>query len=331
MRKLATVRSITDIQPIENADAIVCAYIDGWPVVIKLDEFKVGDLVVYCEIDSWIPHDIAPFLSKGKEPRVYEGITGERLRTVKLRGQVSQGLILPLSILGNLSTNEGDDVSEHLNITKYEKPLPACLSGMAKGNFPSFVPKTDEERIQNVPEVLENLTDIYITEKLDGTSFTAYFNDGEFGVCSRNLDLKETEGNSHWNLARKLDLEDKMKRFGRNIAIQGEMIGSAIQGNLYKLNDHKLYLFNVYFIDQREYGSLDELLDVADLFGLDVVPILPTLNDVDIPRTVADMLQYAEGRSKLYDVEREGVVIRTRDSKVSFKAISNKWLLKYDQ
>lgn len=330
MRKLASIRRITDIKPIENADAIVCAYVDGWPVVIKLNEYEVGDLVVYCEIDSWIPHDIAPFLSKGKEPRIYEGITGERLRTVKLRGQISQGLILPLSILGETTFREDDDVSEYLKITKYEKPLPACLSGMARGNFPTFVPKTNEERIQNSPELLVGLSDIYITEKLDGTSFTAYYNDGVFGVCSRNLDLKETEGNSHWNLARKLALEEKMASFGKNLAIQGEMIGSAIQGNLYKLNDHKLYLFNLYWIDEREYGTMDELLDVATLLNLDVVPILPTPNNEDIPKTVSDMLLYAEGRSKLYDVEREGIVVRTRDSKISFKAISNKWLLKYD-
>lgn len=326
-RELATIRAITDIQPIENADAIVCAYIDGWPVVIKLNEYKVGDLVVYCEIDSWIPDEIAPFLSKGKEPRVYEGIRGERLRTVKLRGQISQGLIMPLSILPveHRDLPVDTDVSEILNIIKYDKPLPACLSGMAKGNFPTFVPKTDEQRIQNCSKVLADLDEVYITEKLDGTSFTSYFNDEVFGVCSRNLDLKETEDNSHWAIARKLDLENKFIELGRNLAIQGELVGSNIQGNKYNFNDHRLYVFSIYDIDSRQYLSRVEMSNIALQFGLDLVPTLKVgKNDI---LTAAEFLKYAEGRSVLHDVEREGVVVRSLDSSISFKAISNKWLL----
>lgn len=329
-RKLATIRAITDIQPIENADAIVCAYIDGWPVVIKINEYNVGDLVVYCEIDSWIPDEIAPFLSKGKEPRVYEGIRGERLRSIKLRGQISQGLIMPLSILPeeHRGLPVDSDVSEMLNIIKYDKPLPACLSGVAKGNFPTFVPKTDEPRLQNISKILNDLGEVYITEKLDGTSFTSYFNDGVFGVCSRNLDLKETEGNSHWAIARKLDLETKFTTFGRNLAIQGELLGNGIQGNKYNFNNHRLYVFSVYDIDARQYVSREEIVNITEQFGLDLVPTLK-LGKNDI-LTVADFLKYAEGRSALHDVEREGVVVRSLDSTVSFKAISNKWLLMYD-
>ena len=96
-RQLATIRRIAEIKPIEGAD-VICSYrVDGWWVVGKKDEFKVNDLVVYFEIDSWIPHEIAPFLSKGKEPREYNGIKGERLKTIKLKGSLSQGLILPLN------------------------------------------------------------------------------------------------------------------------------------------------------------------------------------------------------------------------------------------
>jgi RNA ligase (TIGR02306 family) len=96
MRKMATIRVIDAINPIPDADAIEVATVGGWRVVVKRGEFTVGDLAVYCEIDSWIPTELAPFLSKGKEPRVYEGIKGERLRTVSLRKTVSQGLLLPL-------------------------------------------------------------------------------------------------------------------------------------------------------------------------------------------------------------------------------------------
>lgn len=130
-RKLASIRRIADIQPIRGADAIEVATVDGWRVVVKKNEFKVGDLALYLEIDSWVPHELAPFLSKGQEPRVYNGVKGERLRTIRLRGQVSQGLLLRVGERdymyyvmkpdGQLVTvYEGDDVTEFLNIQKWE-------------------------------------------------------------------------------------------------------------------------------------------------------------------------------------------------------------------
>jgi RNA ligase (TIGR02306 family) len=164
MRKLATVRKIDALEPIDGADLIETAVIGGWKVVVKKGEFTVGELATYFEIDSWIPTELAPFLtSEGKEPREYNGIKGERLRTVKLRGAISQGLLLPVTVLYTavetrlkefgvaletipLIVNEDMDVSDLLNIHKYEPPMPTQLAGMAKGNFPSFIPKTDEER-----------------------------------------------------------------------------------------------------------------------------------------------------------------------------------------
>lgn len=106
-RKLASIRRIANIQPIEGADAIVVATVDGWKVVVKKDEFKVGDLAVYLEIDSWVPHNLAPFLSKGQEPREYNGVKGERLRTVKLRGTTSQGLLLKLENCFDIIEKDG--------------------------------------------------------------------------------------------------------------------------------------------------------------------------------------------------------------------------------
>ena len=147
MRKLATVRQIIDIQPIHGADAIELAIVDGWKCVVKKNEFKVNDLAVYFEVDSWVPHEIAPFLSKGQEPKEFEGVFGNRLRTVKFRGQVSQGLLLPLSkeetgfkyehpygaltlMNGNIACVKlGDDLTEFLNINKWEPPIPTQLAG----------------------------------------------------------------------------------------------------------------------------------------------------------------------------------------------------------
>ena len=234
MRKLATVRKIDNILPIAGADAIECAVVGGWKVVVKKGEYQVGDLGIYCEIDSWIPHALAPFLSKGKEPRVFEGIPGERLRTVKLRGQISQGLLLPA-----VGTGEGDDLTELLGIVKWEKPIPAQLAGQAKGNFPAVIPKTDQERVQNLVKEIELAQgdEFEETEKLEGSSMTCYLIGDEFGVCSRNLDLKETEGNSFWATARAEDIETKMRQLRvkstfTDFAVQGELIGPGIQGNI---------------------------------------------------------------------------------------------------
>lgn len=153
-RKLATIRKISNILPIHNADAIEVAVIDGWTAVVKKGEFQKDELVIYCEIDSWIPHEVAPFLSKGEEPKEYEGIKGERLRTMKFRGQLSQGLVLPISILPRslgfeFATDKviGEDVTNWLGIVKWERPLNASLSGNVKGNFPWFLNKTDQEHL----------------------------------------------------------------------------------------------------------------------------------------------------------------------------------------
>lgn len=172
MRKLATIRQISDIREIQGADAIELAIIDGWQTVVKKSEFKAGEMVVFCEIDSWIPHDLAPFLSKGKEPREYQGIKGERLRSAKIRGQLSQGLVLPIN--GIEFSAIGDDVSDILGIVKWEREIPAQLRGQAKGNFPSFLRKTDQERVQNLVREIERIREsgepemFEVSIKLDG-------------------------------------------------------------------------------------------------------------------------------------------------------------------
>ena len=338
MRKLASIRRIDDIQPIPGADAIDVATIGGWNVVVKKGEFAVGQLVIYFEIDSWIPHELAPFLSKGQEPRTYEGVKGERLKTVKLRGQVSQGLILPLNDkVAGLA--EGDDATEILGILKYEKPISVSLAGFARGNFPTFIPKTDQERIQNLKHDLGDWVaaglDWEVTEKLDGTSVTIYRNSAladegkePLGVCSRNLDLKDTEGNVYWNVAKAFDVHGILMRDGRNLAIQGEIIGHGIQGNQYKLNKHALYVFDIYDIDNRRYFTPVQRRAFCRANGLNHVPVHST-NYVISENNIPKLLDMAEGSSYLNNSQREGLVFKCNtDPSISFKAISNKWLLK---
>lgn len=336
MRKLATIRRIDEIRSIKDADAIEAAVVGGWVIVIKKCEFKVGQLAVYLEIDSWVPHSIAPFLSKGQEPREYNGVKGERLRTVKLRGTTSQGLLLPISAvykeIGPIDIQEGREVTDFLGIQKWEAPIPAQLAGDVEGVFPIFVPKTDEERIQNLTEELREWSkDLNmkweITEKLDGSSMTVYHKDGKFGVCSRNWALKETEGNSLWKVARHYDLENILTKEG-NYAIQGELIGEGIQGNPYNIKGQDFYVYNVYDINEQRYLCPHERQDFVKRHNLKHVPIL--FDNVSLfEQTTGTILGMTEGKSVLNNTtEREGIVFK-HNGKVSFKAISNKFLLKH--
>jgi RNA ligase (TIGR02306 family) len=289
MRKLASIRRIADIQPIEGADAIVVATVDGWKVVVKKDEFNVGDLALYIEIDSWVPHDLAPFLSKGHEPREYGGVKGERLRTVKLRGQVSQGLLLNLNdavvykaLLGSNDWYEGQDHTEQLGIQKWEAPIPAQLQGQAAGTFPtSLIPKTDQERIQNCfgeiqkrakrfatekvwnaeTQTLEEYPVIVpadfkeptyeVTMKLDGSSCTIFRWENELRVCSRNLELKINEENKdNTFVAMALKYADAIPD---GFAFQGEVMGPGIQGNREGFTEHRFFVFDIFSIQMHEY------------------------------------------------------------------------------
>ncbi len=333
-RKLASSRKITNIQPIPNADAIEVVSVDGWNVVTKKGEFKIGDLCIYCEIDSFLP--ILPefeFLRKSSYKKLSNGEEGFRLRTVKLRGQVSQGLVLPTSVLpGGRDLYPGMDVTEVLSIKKYEPPIPASLVGKAKGLFPHFLHKTDEERVQNLANEFGVLhlfhpnKTYYVTEKLDGSSATFYFRNGEFGVCSRNLELLETPDNTFWKVARDLKIEEKLGTLVDNICIQGELIGEGIQGNPYKLKGQTIRFFNAYNIDTRTYLSLDKFKNLMSQLDLEMVPVLS--QDFKFSSTIDELLKYADGKSQLNpEFDREGVVIRSHDRTISFKVISNKFLL----
>ena len=331
MRKLASIKKIEEIKLIEGADKI-CAYrVGGWWVVDSVTKYKVGDLAVYYEIDSFLP--VRPqfeFLRKSSFKRMVS-IEGFRLKTIKLRGQLSQGLLTPIPD-GIVDPKEGDDLTEALDIVKYEPPIPAQLAGKIKGTFPSFIPKTDETRIQNFETDVGFVPvgeRVYVTEKLDGTSFTCYFNNGVFGVCGRNWELIETNDNSLWRMANMLELKDKLTKLGKNIAIQGELVGNGINGNLYGLTDHKLFFFTAYDIDKGRRLFFDELEWLLFRLSVPMVPVLEKYGYVLPNENLVDnMLKYAEGKSILnMGVDREGVVVRGLEREFSFKAISNVYLL----
>jgi RNA ligase (TIGR02306 family) len=406
-RKLVTIRRIAAIEDIvftnadgveETAANIVLAKVDGWQLVTqRSNNFKVGDLVIYHEIDSLLPLDHPDYSFLRKK----ETETHHRLRTIKLKGQISQGLVLPLTVVlpdiisrlesgtlqieliedecapkyenkydwDNLTEDEfieaakevtacaffdaleGYDLTQILGVTKYEKPIPANLAGKVRGNFPNFLRKTDEERIQNVPNFITKYadTEFYVTEKLDGSSFTAYYNPnytnkcGEvqaFGVCSRNLDLQETEDSTFWQTARKLGLEYVLQHYynetGQMLCIQGEMVGPGIQGNKYGLKEVDLYIFNVWDINTQSYLSFDQLKQLCCETGLKMVPVVASSVKLSEIGGMEDILNSADGQSFIGNKSaREGLVFRPiveihddRHGRISFKSISNKWLLK---
>lgn len=346
MRKMASIQTIRDITPIEGADAIVLARVNGWSSVVKKDQFQIGETVVFLEIDSWVPHGIAPFLSNGKEPREYLGVKGERLRSVKLRGQLSQGLILPIDVLPLVDYAEGEDVSEKLGIVKYEPPVPAQLAGQVRGNFPSLVTKTDEERVQNIRDLGKYLDEVFVeTEKLHGTSVSFVLNEsGEIEVCSRNLSLKEDENNLYWKLAKKNDALTMLNTVKNHyeaegvsvvtVAIQGEGVGQGVQkGWEYGIQVPEFFMFTIQVngvkIVEEDYQMFKQMFRQVKS-----VPEVckATLREIvgDAGEISTSLLKYVEGKSVIDGKTiREGSVFRClTDSSFSFKVVSNQFLLK---
>ena len=337
-RKMVTVQRVAEVKSIEGAD-LICAYrINGWWVVDQVGKYSVGNMVLYAEIDSWIPHELAPFLSKGKEPREYNGVKGERLRTIRLKGQYSQGLLLPWSTISHIDNwsdlEEGADVSEWLGVQKWEAPIPANLTGQMKGNFPTFIRKTDQERCQNlVQEISHEYSQqnrFEVTLKLDGSSCTVYHNAGLVGVCSRNIDLKlEQEGNSFVDIAKSTGLLKALIDLNENLAVQGELMGPGIQGNKEGFDSHKLFIFDIFDIDLQCYlvwaDRLEAIQKLRDLgYTGDIAPVIG-VGPLQSGK-VEDLLKMAEGPS-LLSKQREGLVFKRTDGEFSFKAISQKFLL----
>jgi RNA ligase (TIGR02306 family) len=362
-RKLATIRKVDSLERIDGADFIEMVRIGGWQCVAKKGEFKPSDLCVYFEVDSFLPvEERYDFLRKSSYKKVQDSLQGGRaegfrLKTARLRNTLSQGLALPLraftdhprlkvSVDGFVAENGmtfglGDDVTKLLDVEKYETPIPASLSGQVKGMFPGFVKKTDEERIQNLPEYFDRFRDLAFecTEKIDGTSMTVYRNDGDVGVCSRNLDLLEEPSNTLWKTTRDLELLELLDEMGRNLALQGELAGEGIQKNPLKIRGQKYFLFNIWDIDKKAYLEPEERREIFEFLKqrapIEHVPVVEENTKVfeKLP-TMETMLEAATDKSRINNqVYREGVVFKSHSmvgaEVISFKAISNKYLLKH--
>lgn len=270
MRKLVTVRRITDIKPIEGADKIEEVMVDGWGVVAQKGIHSKGDLILYFEVDSFLPESDQRFESFMKfGTRTFDGITGHRVRTVRLRGTYSQGIIMPISEFPEIVDAQLDtDYSEIVGVVKWEKPEVVGGCGQQKGTFPWFLQKSDQERIQNLYNKIRGSEDTYVgTLKMDGSSVTVFYtNSEEFGLdtlgyCSRNQELKlseEGETPSRFEVGvLNSDLFNKVKKLyeitGKEMAIQGELVGEGIQGNFEKMDTHQVFAYNIFDIKSRQY------------------------------------------------------------------------------
>jgi len=334
-RQLATIRSAREIRPIPGADAIQAVVIDGWVCVSKKDEFKVGDRGVYFEIDSFLPSTDTRFDFLSKQFITYKDVTGARLRTVRLRGQLSQGLFLPLSQFPELDgKQEGDDVTQDLKIIKWE-PTPPANQPEAKLNdpFPTFISKTDQPRIQNLLKYWDQNKnqEFEVTIKLDGSSMTVYRKGDLTGVCSRNCELKQEDGGNYWKVATETRILQALEFLQRNIALQGELLGEGIQGNNEKLKGVDFYLFDIYDIDTQKYLSPIERQEIIKTLSDNGFKIkhVPILDNLVMNHTIEEILALADGTSLNASQKREGLVFKRLDGLFSFKAISNWYLEKH--
>ena len=336
-RKLASVQRALEILPIEGADAIELVRINGWQCVTKKGEFSADDLGVFFEIDA-IPPDSPnfQFLWTDKDGNTPPRPDKFRIRTKKLRGALSQGLFLPLDQFDLGAVAAGDDLTEKLGVTKYEPPIPAGNSGDIGGNFPGFIPKTDEMRVQSAPEVTDELFNLpyAITLKYDGTSATYCVDprDREFLACGRNYSI--AEGDSfYWRIARQYDLPAKLAAHPQ-MAIQGEICGPGIQKNRLELKQIALFAFNVYDIANHLYLAHEAAREFLAQIDVPAVETLETGDSFGYNQN--DLLGLAEGKYPNTTNEREGIVVRplterrseVLSGRLSFKAISNRFLLK---
>jgi RNA ligase (TIGR02306 family) len=228
----------------------------------------------------------------------------------------------------------GDDVTEYLKVVKFDPPLPAELEGEAIGNFPSFIQKTDEERIQNLTSEYENYKKFkfFASEKVDGTSSTFFFNEGEFGICSRNYQLIFNTSNTFGRIVIDNNIEEKLRTLNKNLAIQGEIIGESVQGNKYKLKGQKFLVYNIFDINQYKYLSKIEMIEMCDMLKLEHVPTI--FAEFTLPDNIDELIEIANDKSMVNSNSiREGLVWVSIDSpdRISFKTISNQFLTKYGE
>lgn len=348
-RKLATVRVIKELQPIHGADKIEIAVIDGWRCIVEKHAHSVGDKVIYIEIDSFL--DVADprfqFLEKRGTKVDYRGDRGHVLKTIRLRGELSQGLVLSMYDVYDddediVDVSVGDDVTGDLNIGLFEPPfnLPGVGGGgTAPGDpFPFWIRKTNQERVQNAFACMndgKNSHSWVATEKIDGSSMTVYYDAAKtkIGVCSHHRDLHEADGGPFWAMAKELRLDDRLVDhvglFGSAV-IQGEMFGEGIQGNPLRMRGRHFRAFS-FFSNGDEVWRASWPQWVYDLS----VPVYEGKNYLPFPTGMDGVKQALDQVYKLRSLlgpeyEAEGVVWHNLIDLRSFKAINDNYLLKHD-
>jgi len=361
MRKLASIQIVKQIESIKGAKTIEKAYILGWQCIVKKGEFKEGDRCVYFEIDSILPPwEQFEFM----ESRKYRVKTA-KFMGFAAQGLALPITAFPNKL--KESVKEGDDVTDILDVVKHdpelatEKAMAAQAAEAAKhgriykyflrykwfrklttkrkGGWPDFLKKTDETRIQSSPSIVRRFKDLifYRTEKLDGQSATfamvrkkflgITYKTEEF-VCSRNIWLKRPTTNNYWSIFYKKNIRSKLRRLGGNYAIQGEIVGPAIQKNKYRLNELDFYAFNIYDIDKGENVPYDKFITMCAKVDLQHVPIRD--EDIRLPGSMTDIVELSKSRSTLADIKQEGDVWRLKtDSRISFKCVNPEFLLKW--
>ena len=373
MRKLVTIRKVNAINSMEGYDNIVLATVDGWNVIIKKEELTLNEPCLFFEIDSFIPEEDSRFSFLGKTVE-FNKKRGYRLRTKKLKSYISQGLALPLSMFPELTVNiqeaidNNTDLSETLGVIKYDLEQFCGVNNTSKsekpGKFPSFIPKTDQPRIQNLPHLFTtNKEDTFEeTLKLDGSSMTCYKVSSnptllqkflalfgikapttKFGVCSRNVDLKRTantvmtfnnEGkesvydqSDFWATAIKLDLANRVPV---GYAIQGELIGPKIQANHEKVTELQYFVFDVFNISEQCYLLPQERRDFCRTLGIPHVPVM-NVEATPLQLTLDQLLQHVDTESVNPKTVSEGRVYKSNTNPLlSFKVINNRYLLKHE-
>lgn len=335
MSNTATIQKISNLRAHPNADALELCDIKGWQVVVKKGEFREGDLCVYIEVDSVV-----------EERPEYEFLrkVNFRIKPTKLRGERSNGICFPISIIdldtfdgisdslyvdGEPISYEGYDVSKIVGAKHYEKPVPAQLAGQIVGHRPGFISKTDETNIRSNLEILGELQGLsyYISRKDDGSSGTFFLKDGEFGVCSRNLQLKEDDKNGFWRMARKYDLETHLRNWMDNMVIQGEVVGPGVNGNNLGLQDLELHIFSIVDLKTRELVSFHELVTRCNMWKVPMVTVLEIGHKFEYE--LHELISLANAQLYPNGKPAEGIVIRpTKHTKtnldMTWNALSGK-------
>lgn len=338
-RKLASIQYVHHIEEIEGADRIELVKVLGWQCVANKGQFKVGDRCIYFEVDSFLPM-VVPFEFLRASSYKKNELMGEgyRLKTMKFKGQISQGLVQPLSIIPEGNYEIGDDLTDILGVRKWEIEERVTSSGKQIGNFPDFISKTDELRVQSYPGLIEEFKvagRYYISTKMDGTSVTMYRHNGKFGVCGRNYEYADDDSCAMWRYAHEHRIAERMEELGYDdIALQGEYCGAGIQKNRLKLVRPEWYVFTAVDITNRKRLGLDKMRALCEALGLNMVPV-EEIEDEFKYETVEELIERAKGKYTS-GANKEGIVIRPVEpvysprlqGNLSMKVINNDYLLK---